>query len=1068
MALLVSTTSGNWSTAGNWTVANTGVVSGAAPTNADEVAIPSANTVTASGYTANAAASGASSFVVAAGTGTIPNGAIINVSGTTGMYMVRSGGITAAGQTLNITPSLRALITAGSAIRVYGGTAGSVMTVDNTSATGGGDVVSGALLGGKLSWSRVADSTLTLRSNLTISQTDAELDMGKAGDAIPAARVAQIKWASGTPANGKYGFTCGGGNITTSKVFIFGAAKTGATMTTTAITAAASNPTVRVADATGWAVGDFLMFSSTTANTPASVDSFTIASLTLISGTIYDVGMTGTSANAHAIGCPVVNSSRNVRPNEPMSAGNSGYFNVLISSDALGTANTIEIRNAEFAFGTTSGAANTLSGLCFTGAVATSNTIITGVSGCSFTTLRNAQTVGAGFGAAFVYMTLLQITDCVFSTNSATLNSCLIRQAPLVNFSDCVSIGGGSWASIASSQGCQGWVENNCKHYSHRLIAYDATVSVGRIINDTIFDNCSSIDPGRSGSATVFNRCSFGMVYGATAGSALVAKNSDEAFAPAEANDCLFGAVYLATGDVTANNRMQDADYCRVTNRQANITQHTLTTVQGITNRENSIDFRSPSSISLRPLTANVAITNSISMVAVSGVAMRVIGYLRYDSNLTGATLPSITLSGAGSTPATFTQVGAANAWEKFDLTVTPSANGTVTLVTTVISTSATATAYLSGVVSGPWVTSSRHYGFIPSTVATQIVDNQIVQTTEATVAAYSTLETVDKIYDALSLWACDNPTEAIFFAKTAAGLTLTKNVIISDAAGTALTVAGANVTFKATSISGTKIETTGTITFGGTSVTGTAALIGSNGVSGLLQITGLTAAAVYVKDNSNAQVAYSASVTGTYERVIPFGSTGTWSAVTKPKGYRHAYSNFTASTGGTFLFTPSMPQKLNPDGSAMYTATPSALCAVSFTGTAQANIDLGDGTVSLQAAFDETEDALVTNNGMIWLASGKSDTSQFNSAGGDYLFLSTGWRLRRATAGDANATLNAFAVSADGTVVDDVNGGVQFLTSDSPTAIAAAVKVALDASLQIINTGVQKASKLTPHSTNL
>jgi hypothetical protein len=397
-------------------------------------------------------------------------------------------------------------------------------------------------------------------------------------------------------------------------------------------------------------------------------------------------------------------------------------------------------------------------------------------------------------------------------------------------------------------------------------------------------------------------------------------------------------------------------------------------------------------------------------------------------------------LSGAGSTPATFTQVGAANAWEKFDLTVTPSANGTVTLATTVISTSSTATAYLSGVVSLPWVTASRHYGFIPSSVATQVVDSQIVQTTEATVAAYSTLETVDKIYDALSLWACDNPAEAIFFSKTDAGLTLTKNVIIDDTAGTALTVAGADVTLKATSISGTKIETTGTITFGGTSVTGTAALIGSNGKSGLLQIAGLTAAAVYVKDNSNAQVAYEASVTGTYELVIPFGSTGSWSAVTKPKGFRHAYSNFTASTGGVFLFTPSMPQKLNPDGSAMYTATTSALCAVSFTGTTQANIDLGDGTVSLQAAFDETEDALVTNNGMVWLASGKSDTSQFNSAGGDYLFLSTGWRLRRASAGDANATLNAFAVSADGTVVDDVNGGVQFLNSDSPTAIAAAV----------------------------
>ena len=93
------------------------------------------------------------------------------------------------------------------------------------------------------------------------------------------------------------------------------------------------------------------------------------------------------------------------------------------------------------------------------------------------------------------------------------------------------------------------------------------------------------------------------------------------------------------------------------------------------------------------------------------------------------------------------------------------------------------------------------------------------------------------------------------------------------------------------------------------------------------------------------------------------------------------------------------MPEKLNPDGSAMYQGTTSAYVAISFTGTTQANIDIANGTAELQPTFDETEDALVTNAGMTWLASGKSDCSQFNSAGGDHLFMSTGWRLRRASA---------------------------------------------------------------------
>lgn len=335
------------------------------------------------------------------------------------------------------------------------------------------------------------------------------------------------------------------------------------------------------------------------------------------------------------------------------------------------------------------------------------------------------------------------------------------------------------------------------------------------------------------------------------------------------------------------------------------------------------------------------------------------------------------------------------------------------------------------------------HRQFAATRASLQAPDTEITEPTKATVAAYTSLGTCAKIYDYAKYWGTLRANLLLDLPVSKNGSALdfgSYDVVIDKTAVSVFDYDGSTVTIKADQVDTGSITTTGTITLSNGAVTGTASLSASNGVSGLIQILGLTDCAVYVKDNAGAQFDYQASVTGTYEKIVPFGSTGAWQVVTKVKGYRHAYFNFTASTGGNFISTPSMPQKLNADGSVMYQGTTTIYAAVSFAGTTQANIDIADGTAGLQAIFDETEDALVTNDGMIWLASGKSDCSQFNSAGGDYLFMSTGWRLRRAAVGDVNATVNAFVIGADGTIVDGVNGGVQFLTSDSPTAIASAV----------------------------
>jgi hypothetical protein len=167
------------------------------------------------------------------------------------------------------------------------------------------------------------------------------------------------------------------------------------------------------------------------------------------------------------------------------------------------------------------------------------------------------------------------------------------------------------------------------------------------------------------------------------------------------------------------------------------------------------------------------------------------------------------------------------------------------------------------------WDDHDLSYNQYPQTrVSLQTPDTEVTVTTAATVAAYTTLETPAKIYDYVKYWGSLRTNLVVDKLCTKLGDDLdfgSYDVVISDAASVPLTKVGNTVTLKATSLAGGSLTTTGTITFGGTSTTGTTALSGSNGASGILTISGLTATAVYVKNNSGTQHAYSASVTGTY-----------------------------------------------------------------------------------------------------------------------------------------------------------------------------------------------------------
>jgi hypothetical protein len=307
-----------------------------------------------------------------------------------------------------------------------------------------------------------------------------------------------------------------------------------------------------------------------------------------------------------------------------------------------------------------------------------------------------------------------------------------------------------------------------------------------------------------------------------------------------------------------------------------------------------------------------------------------------------------------------------------------------------------------------------------------------ITHTATAMTILTGTVLTLDQIYDSRAKYYRDN--DGVTYA-SGSGTIFGSNCTLTVQSG-----ATVNGGIKLTSFSTTS---TVTIASGGTY---NGVYTSSTGTSAQLLLTGLSTATVYLQDSSALQQDYQASVTGSYTFNIAPGATGSWTWVVKKPGYTYARGTFNPGTGGTFTVAPPTPQKLGPDGSVMYTATSNGLISVAFNGTTEADISIGNGVVSTQAVLDASETALITNPGMIWLAS-KAECSQFISAAGSFEFLSAGWRFKALNTSSPNATVNGFAISTDGTPLNGVNGPVTFLSSSQAADVATAVWAALQAS---------------------
>lgn len=193
---------------------------------------------------------------------------------------------------------------------------------------------------------------------------------------------------------------------------------------------------------------------------------------------------------------------------------------------------------------------------------------------------------------------------------------------------------------------------------------------------------------------------------------------------------------------------------------------------------------------------------------------------------------------------------------------------------------------------------------------------------------------------------------------------------------------------------------------------------------------------------NSSVLVLTDAGVTHSYQTgqssplsvAIPAGSTGTWTWVVSREGYACQAGTFDTAGGGLTSVAPISTQRLQANGSVMYTANLTADVSIAFDltlGAERCFIDVGDASVSAQSILDEVELALISEDGCKFLAATScSEVTLAELPAGNFLLMGTGYRIRRRNASDVNATVEAFSISADGTPVDGANGSVTFLSA--------------------------------------
>lgn len=654
--------------------------------------------------------------------------------------------------------------------------AGHVVTVDGNYTWGddtvGTTITTGAInVSGTLKASRLVSSSLTAKGVINLNYGTHALDYGTDEDPIPDGVVAEMVLNKATTPAYRAGIrqlTIVGAGAHQKSTFVgSNIRKRGVPLAANTI---AANPVISLTQADhGWKVGDELLFFTTTDNT--NTNECEVRTISAISGgDARIVTLSSALTYIHKAGSPAANLTCNVilRPFNTAAAQNTTLgFPVPNQGTAL-LGHTLHMKNVRVnEMGNTSvnqgmldlGGQNPNSGLDYQFYRAV---------------FYNSVTLGGSVGisppARFPVF-----EECVFS-----LRGTIFYQGRPPVLKNC-------WLAVGtvSNSGGPGYTLDGCWITGVRDML-PLTLPSGSKVTNTILSGVGVAALDTAAVGITLENCDLGYTYGWKRyyGQTGIAYFNSSGYAVADyiVKDCLLHAANATAS--TASDMSPQSDSCQVLylNKNNDPTQQAVNTRRGWVDRENTIKHRGSSSVALTPISVGAALKRASPIFCAAGKTIRVVGYVRMNSAFRNAgdfTEPTVTLSGLGAAPVSFSVNGAADTWHKFDLTITSAVGYDGSFLLTYSAapkTVVTGTVYFDGVADSPFVTKVRHFGFMFDESSPIRTINPVVQVSEAVAAAYTgvtinpanpsivigagNVDTWRKLYDHYQAWSCLNVAE--------------------------------------------------------------------------------------------------------------------------------------------------------------------------------------------------------------------------------------------------------------------------------------------------------------------
>lgn len=728
-------------------------------------------------------------------------------------------------------------------------------------SVGGINTTASIWLRGTLRASRTVSSSLTCRGSLEVTasatNTFGFLDVGTEVDPIPPeiTFTLTINKTLSTPAAAKYIARVNGLSNQAARVSFHGHYRRRNTRLVSAVAVGAVSATVE--DATGWRVGDTVVFASTTVgNAPfGDYDRRVITSVDTSTGQIGFAALT----YAHSAKCPVGNFTSNV----VLQAFDQAYPSYLLanptnSSGSVATGfvhfhNMLVIGTGTGGYGF-AGVLNTARGAAYR----FGGRVIDPIRSCAFMSTTSTGT-GSQFGASGLAEPT-QLDDCSFFLGSG--GTCIyFWAATLLEANDrpnVIYLGGGTATSTAIYGAGTLSGEFRFDFFGGRqFLIHFAQGTANFVLRNPTFGPGASqylVQVGSSGSGLTITEPDAHQTFQITGATRYLTRASNGAYCSVEVVSGKYGpfvqSVLQNVGLAASGTNLLVRD------KNGSTSSQELHTSEGSAYRDNAVTFRGASSFRVEPSASPSAYAlvfkRSISFLALPGVPYVVKGYIRKNAAYGSATLPQVTLSGTGIAPQTFVMPDSVDTWEAFTFSFQQDTGAaqtaTIGLAAQTLNTGAVV--HLDGIPDLPFVDTVRHFGYVFDANVYRTPDPRITLTEAAALALPVAVD-----HTAQTITVTGAVTTAQLFQACIADLCQTANlgraVHITSSDGSDFTtsysvVGKANVTGAFTDATGRAVTITAPALIAGSRVQVYNQSTGVELYNGVLAGTGLALAANY------------------------------------------------------------------------------------------------------------------------------------------------------------------------------------------------------------------------------